>query len=193
MNYLIHYKLLFIFSFLCIVSSVLYLFINTLILEENGPPTEEPYSNDFPRRLSAFNLKKMGYWRDLPSDLECDIFTPITFLKEDEDKEKKQLCVSLPEVLPSDSPFPVSLKGWSGANEKMVFVFSALNSTKTFIGTVGDSFDNPSFTIMSFDLKTVQDDWNLYSIPVVTILDKERDRLITLAPAAYKQAKFECD
>lgn len=187
MNYFIHYKFLFLFSFLCIVSSFLYLLINVVSYEEDKLLTEEPHCNDFPRTISTFNLKKVTCWRELPSNNEYDIFTPTTFLKEDAKEEKKQLCVNLPEVFTCDLPFPIRLKGWSGMNEKMVFVFSSLNSSKTFIGTVGDSFENPAFTIMSFDLKTIQDDLNLYSVPVVTILDKESERLITLAPAACNQ------
>lgn len=186
-NYFIHYKFLFIFSFLCIIGASLYVLANLLIRADDLLLSEEPYSNNFPRSLSLFNFQKVVCWRDLPEHMERDIFTPIEVLKSDNNKNQLEICSKLPEACPGDLSCSVSLDGWSGIKENMVFVFSVLNSNKTFVGSVGDSFNNPDFTIMSFDLKTMEDDWHLYSIPVVTILDKERDRLITLAPASGNQ------
>ncbi|PWU04214.1 MAG: hypothetical protein C5B43_04945 [Verrucomicrobia bacterium] len=185
MNYFIHYRSVFILSVLSIIGSVVYILLSVLFCEEDMLLLEEPYSNAFPRTLTPFNLQKMVYWRDLPEELQYDIFGPVTQQKSNEPKEKVMLCDKPLEEKRADVSFPVCLNGWSGINEKMVFVFSLLNSNKTFIGTVGDSFENPAFTILSFDLKTIQDEMNLYSVPIVTILDKERDRLITLAPASY--------
>lgn len=182
MNYFLHYKFLFIFSFLCIVSSVLYILVNLLISYDDNLLFEEPYSNEFPRSLNMFKFQKIICWREIPNPMQYDIFNPWVTSKPEIEEKKEHVCSNFSETLNSEKPFLINLDGWSGLEDKMVFVFSDVNSNKTFVGSIGDSFNNPDFTIMSVDFKTIQDDWHLYSIPIVTILDKERGRLITLAP-----------
>lgn len=186
MNYIIHFKFFFLFSLFCIVSAVIYVLVNLLGCVDDHLLYEEPYCDDFPRTLNMLNFQKIVCWKEPPSSMKNDIFMPVKILKSEKGKREVQICEKLVQPQ-ADMPCPVCFDGWSGINENMVFVFSALNSNKTFIGSVGDSFDNPDFTIMSVDLKTIKDDWHLYSVPIVTILDKKGDRLITLAPVSSNQ------
>lgn len=179
-----HQKFLIIFSFLCIVSSVLYaILVHSFVSEDDSLLYEEPSFNGLPCSLSLFNFEKIACWHDIPDTLHYDVFTTSVLRNLNHNVSNEAQRLTLPDL-----PFPIRFNGWSGVDETMIFVFSALNSNKTFIGTVGDSFENPSFAIISFDLKTVQAGSNAYSVPIVTILDKELDRLITLVPASCNES-----
>lgn len=157
--------------------------VNVSIAEDRLLLLVEPYSSGLPYSLNLFNFERTGRWRDLPTSMERDIFTSLCIIQES-NEEDLECVVNPPEAIIAEIPFPLCLNGWSGTNEKLIFVFSALNSSQTFIGTVGDSFENPAFSIVSFDFKTVQDDLDLHTVPVVTVLDKELNRLVTLGPAS---------
>lgn len=189
MNYFVQNKLLCIPSFFCMAGVVFYVI---LVFASSGEDQllllAEPYSNGLPYSLNLFNFETTVRWHDLPKEMVRDVFTASPLFNVQVEDVEDECVINPSDQIVPEIPFPIILNGWSGSNENLIFIFSALNSNETFIGTVGDSFENPSFTIISFDLRSVQTHGNLHTVPVVTILDKELNRLVNLVPALYENS-----
>lgn len=146
---------------------------------------EEVSKDRLPEPLRSFNFEKNEQWEDPRKELRYDIFTASGSVLVFSDKQAD--TISNVALIPNPLHF-MKLAGWASINEKMVFVFSFINSNKIFMGSVGDSFENPSFTILSFNLKPIENRWNKHSVPFVTILNNDLNERLIVSPTSCTES-----
>lgn len=183
MNYLLCHGWIFLFGGLCLLASLIYSMFNGFDeLSDDMFLFAEDFGRRVPGSLQAFNLEKWERWNDYPTD--GDLFTsrvlPVQ-LSSVSDEEHNSISDNHigQRVLCS-----IQLDGWANVKGKMVFVFSSTVSRASCLGSIGDSFEDPAFTVLSFDLENFDNHSNGYSIPLVTILDKEFNQRVVLTPVS---------
>lgn len=185
MNYLPSQTWTIIIGLSCLISSILFILIyipKTLTKEILLKPIHlgRPIT-----KLCNLSTTEKIIWHN--NDSKNDLF---------DYHHSKNLIKNLPNLESHEPPislplektiYPIQLKGWTLIKEKIVFIFSFIETGITLLGTIGDSFENPYFTILSFDYKQVENNSNKYSIPLVTILDNKNNERIVLIPDMYKE------
>lgn len=168
----------------CLLSSLFYTqFNNPALLSENFLFFTEASKKNPPQSLKKLTLKKQDPWRPYP--IEGDLFTANSSLDRtalSRKESSKNLSDSSNENLDPLNPPSIQLDGWANIRGEMVFVLSDETLQTSFVGRVGDSFENPTFTILSYDFQYLESYSNKYPCPLVTILNKEMNKKIILTP-----------
>lgn len=183
MNYLLCHRWIFLFGGICLLASLIYSMFNGLdALSDDMFLFPENSCRRVPESLNVFNLEKLERWNEYPTD--GDLFTsrilPVQ-LYSVLDEEFNNIS---DDLIGQGVPCCIQLDGWANIKGKMVFVFSSTVSNASCLGSIGDSFEDPAFTILSFDFEDFENHPNGYSIPLVTILDNEFNQRVVLTPVS---------
>lgn len=183
MNYFFCHKWIFILGIICLLSAFAYALFNRLDdLSDDAFLIAEGNGSRALVSLKEFNLEKPERWNehlaegDLFSSKMSSVFRVCV--------ADKGLDIVSDENVIEQVLSTMQLDGWTNIEGEMIFVFSSTELNMSCLGSVGDSFEEPAFTILSYDLKTVENHGGGYSIPLVTILDKKLNEQVVLAPAS---------
>lgn len=186
MNYFLYHKWIFLFGGISLLASLTFSMLNRFdVLSYDTLQCAEIFGSRAPTSLQTFNLEKSERWSDYP--IEGDLFTFKVLPAPPSFSSDKELNIIFDDLIKQRDLCTIQLDGWANIKGKMVFVFSSTELSTSCLGSVGDSFEDPSFTILSFDFKNFENHSNGYSIPLVTIFDKEFNQKVTLTPISYME------
>ncbi|OAI50100.1 hypothetical protein AYO37_00510 [Opitutia bacterium SCGC AG-212-L18] len=184
MHFILRHKYIISLGILCLLSSLFYTqFNNPTLSPENFLSFTESSKKNPPQSLKKLTLKKQDPWRLYP--IEGDLFTTNSSLNGTALSHKENsnnLSDSSNESLNPLNSSSIQLDAWANIRGEMVFVLSDETLQTSFVGRVGDSFENPTFTILSYDFQYLESYSNKYPCPLVTILNKEMNEKIILTP-----------
>lgn len=185
MNYFLAHKSIFSLSILCLLCAFLYSMFNRpdasaddklFITNSSG--------HGLPESLKQLEFEKSDSWNAYP--IEGDLFTSNPTAIQSSSLPDEEPNTALYELAVSRKPCDIQLDGWANVKGKMVFVFSSTALNASCLGSVGDSFEDMAFTILSYDFTTIENQASGYSVPLVTILDKELNERVVLTPASFR-------
>lgn len=181
MNYILCHKWIFLLGIICLFSAFSYTILYNFDGLVDDPVLINGISGDSLSKLLVFNLERLERWDDYAG--EGDLFTSAEVLSSIDSIEDKGLNL-VPKNLSRSESDSIRLDGWANIKGKMIFVFSFGETNTSFLGSIGDTFENPSFTVLSFDFKDIESCVSGYLIPMVTILDNEINERVVLTPVS---------
>lgn len=180
MTYIFSHKWKFALGPVCLLSSFFYfIFSEFNIVSEDTLMCTDGLSTRSVKSLQVFDLKRSEKWNECVGLI--DLFTsgkaPVYSISNEE-------YINVLDEPLAQRDHVIQLDGWANVNGKMIFVFSCMELNISCMGSIGDSFEDLAFTILSYEFVNYENQSDGYSVPVVMISNNEINERIILTPAS---------